>query len=70
MTAEEFDALKCGDCVRNESTGDAFMVNQVRAPGFYSVVRVDAETFERLGNQQSVMRSSEGLTLAHKKAAR
>jgi len=70
MTAEEFDALKCGDCLRNESTDETFMVNQVRSPGFYATVRVDPKTFDRLSNQLSALRSPAGLTLVQKKAAR
>jgi 2-keto-3-deoxy-galactonokinase len=70
MTAEEFESLKCGDCVRNDATEEVFMVNQVRAPGFYAVFRIDAKTTERITNQLFPLRSAEGLSPHSKKPVR
>lgn len=70
MTAEEFEALKCGDVVRNQAGEEVFMINQVRMPGYYAIVRVDPKTFERLNNILSVLSSGEGVALVQKKAVR
>lgn len=70
MTVEEFEALKCGDCIREESSGEVSMINQVRLPGFYAVVRVDPKTFDRVSNQLHSLRSGEGFALVQKKAVR
>lgn len=70
MTAAEFESLKCGDCVRNTSTEEVFMVNQVRSPGFYAVVRIDPKTGDKLVHQLHPLRSAEGLTLYSRKLVR
>lgn len=70
MTDEEFESLKCGDCVRDDASAEVFMVNQVRVPGYYAVVRVDPVTFARANNVLSVLTTGAGRTIVHRKGIR
>ena len=69
MKAEEFEALKAGDLLKNDSTGEVYVINQVRMPGFYVVVRVDPVTFERLDTRTFATTGGEGLTKVERKKA-
>ena len=70
MTAEEFETLKCGDCVRDGASDEVFMINQVRIPGYYAAVRVDPATLDRLSNELKVLASGEGRSLVPRKGIR
>ena len=70
MTAVEFEALRCGDHVRRDASGDVLFVNQVRNSGYYIVTRVDPNTLARVDGLMHVLNESEGLTLLPRKASR
>jgi hypothetical protein len=70
MTSEEFEALQCGDSVREDATGDVYLINQVRQPGFYAAVLWDAAKMERVNNRLHALHSGDGLSLVAKKPLR
>jgi hypothetical protein len=66
VTGPEFEQLGAGDVVKNESTNELYLIDQVRLSAFYVAVRCD-EKFEPLGLQKFALRSADNLVL-HKKA--
>ena len=70
MTGEDFEKLERGDVVKNESTGECFLIDQVRLAAFYVAVRCDEKSLEPLNMVKFALRSGENLVLQKKASTR